>query len=79
MGMTPQHFHTIPIYHFVEDKHMMELQPCKGREVVYNHWTGLVDWTSGLDWWTDNKKHFLASNKVAHYVFFCTLTLGNRD
>ena len=20
--------------------------------VVYNHWTGLVDWTSGLDWWT---------------------------
>ena len=22
------------------------------REVVYNHWTGLVDWTGGLDWWT---------------------------
>ena len=22
------------------------------RPVVYNHWTGLVDWTSGLDWWT---------------------------
>ena len=21
-------------------------------EVVYNHWTGLVDWTGGLDWWT---------------------------
>ena len=21
--------------------------------VVYNHWTGLVDWTGGLDWWTD--------------------------
>ena len=20
--------------------------------VVYNHWTGLVDWTGGLDWWT---------------------------
>ena len=19
---------------------------------VHNHWTGLVDWTSGLDWWT---------------------------
>ena len=19
---------------------------------VYNHWTGLVDWTGGLDWWT---------------------------
>jgi len=21
--------------------------------VVYNHWTGLVDWTGGLDRWTD--------------------------
>ena len=20
---------------------------------VYNRWTGLVDWTSGLDYWTD--------------------------
>ena len=19
---------------------------------IYNHWTGLVDWTGGLDWWT---------------------------
>ena len=42
---------------------MMELQPWKGREAVYNHWTGLVDWTGGLDWWTDIKKHFSASNK----------------
>ena len=25
---------------------------------VYNHWTGLVDWTGGLDWWTDTKNHF---------------------
>ena len=23
--------------------------------VVYNHWTGLVDWTSGLHWWTGLK------------------------
>ena len=21
-------------------------------KAVYNHWTGLVDWTGGLDWWT---------------------------
>ena len=21
-------------------------------KAVYSHWTGLVDWTSGLDWWT---------------------------
>ena len=27
---------------------------------VYNHWTGLVDWTGGLDWWTDTKNHFHA-------------------
>jgi len=22
--------------------------------VVYNHWTGQVDWTGGLEQWTDN-------------------------
>ena len=27
---------------------------------VYNHWTGLVDWTGGLDWWTDLKNHLYA-------------------
>ena len=31
---------------------------------VYNHWTGLVDWTGGLDWWTDTKNHFYASNEI---------------
>ena len=29
-------------------------------KAVYNHWTGLVDWTGGLDWWTDLKNHFYA-------------------
>ena len=28
------------------------------QSAVYNHWTGLVDWTGGLDWWTDAKSHF---------------------
>ena len=23
-----------------------------------NHWTGLVDWTGGLDRWSDTKNHF---------------------
>ena len=32
----------------------------KVQMAVYNHWTGLVDWTSGLDWWTDIKNHFYA-------------------
>ena len=31
---------------------------------VYNHWTGLVVWTGGLDWWTDIKKHFMTTNKT---------------
>ena len=22
------------------------------RRAIYNHWTGLVDWTGGLNWWT---------------------------
>ena len=20
--------------------------------IIYNHWTGVVDWTRGLNWWT---------------------------
>ena len=31
---------------------------------VYNHWTRLVDWTGGLDWWTDTKNHFYAPNET---------------
>ena len=27
---------------------------------VYNHWTGLVDWTGGLNQWTDTKNNFYA-------------------
>ena len=27
---------------------------------IYKHWTGIVDWTSRLDWWTDTKNHFYA-------------------
>ena len=26
---------------------------CCLRRAVYNHWTGLVDWSGGLDWWID--------------------------
>ena len=39
---------------------------------VYNHWTGLVDWTSGLDWWTDTKNHFFTLfNKTYSPVELC--------
>ena len=35
---------------------------------VYNHWTGLVtglvDWTGGLDWWTDTKINFMLLMKL---------------
>ena len=37
-------------------KKAMKLAP----PAIYNHWTGLVDWTGGLDWWTDLKNHFYA-------------------
>ena len=46
--------------------------------VVYNHrtglvdwtggldwWTGLVDWTGGLDWWTDTKIRNALAGRVA--------------
>ena len=26
-------------------------------KAVNNHWTGLLDWTSGLDYWTDQFYH----------------------
>ena len=31
---------------------------CCGKETVYNHCTGLLDWTGGPDLWTDTKNHF---------------------
>ena len=34
-------------------------------EVVYNHWTGLVDWTGGLDQWTGLKIIFMLSNETS--------------
>ena len=33
--------------HMLKDYSVFSFVP-----VVYNHLTGLVDWTSGLDWWT---------------------------
>jgi len=38
----------------------MDLVVAISERPVYNHWTGLVDWTGGLDWWTDTKKQFYA-------------------
>ena len=43
------------------------------QQAVYNHGTGLVDWTGGLDWWTGLvdwtggltlKIFFMVSNKT---------------
>ena len=33
-------------------------QKWNATSVVYNHWTGLVDWTGGLDWWTRLKSFY---------------------
>ena len=33
----------------------------------------LVDWTGGLDWWTDTKNHFTLFNKTYSYVKTCSL------
>jgi len=43
-------------------------------QAVYNHWTGLVDWTrlSGLDWWTHRDCHkntfFSVDQKLIQYI-----------
>ena len=37
---------------------------------VTNHWTGLLDWTTGLDYWTQNittKSHFPAVTTIKIY------------
>ena len=37
---------------------------------VTNHWTGLLDWTTGLDYWTQNlttKSHFPAVTTTKIY------------
>ena len=26
---------------------------CGAGVAVYNHWTGLLEWTTGMDYWTD--------------------------
>ena len=44
------------------------LEPAKA---VYNHWTGLVDWIGGLDWWTDTKIDF----KLPNNFWSCVETL----
>ena len=33
---------------------------------VYNHWTELVDWTGGLDWWTDTKNQDSLACRAAY-------------
>ena len=44
---------------------------------VNNHWTGLLEWTTGIDYWTDLfvlKIIFMAYNEIScqymHYIGF---------
>ena len=30
-------------------------------KVVYNRWTGLVDWTGGMDWWMEICRKYICS------------------
>ena len=36
---------------------------------VSNHWIGLVDWTGGLDWWTDTENNFYTNE--THSTMSC--------
>ena len=38
---------------------------------MYKHWTGLVDWTSGLDWWTQLKFLFLPPSGWLCNTYHC--------
>ena len=35
-------------------------------EVVYNHWTGTVDWNGGMEWW--NRKFSKNEAKRSHFL-----------
>ena len=51
--MIVQVMHTlITIYFLLNQFYRYLLKEC-GLTVVYNHWTGLVDWTGGLDCMVD--------------------------
>ena len=49
---------------------------------VNNHWTGLVDWTTGLDYWTGqiyHKSNNLTTNEPMYSLFCmskCSLSLS---
>ena len=44
---------------------------------VYNQWTGLVDWTSGLDKWTDqNKQTNSALGSLADLGFLALIIIS---
>ena len=34
--------------------------------VVYNHWTGTVDWNGGMEWW--NRKFSKNEAKRSHFL-----------
>ena len=34
--------------------------------VVYNHWTGMVDWNGGMEWW--NRKFSKIEVKRSHFL-----------
>ena len=40
---------------------------------VNNHWTGLPDWTTGLDYWTDQFYHKIHTCGVKNPCTFCPL------
>ena len=33
-------------------------------QAVYNHWTGLVDWTGGMDYWTRSSVVFFLFHQI---------------
>ena len=38
----------------VSNSYLSFTDGCITLMTVYNRWTGLVDWTSGLDYWTED-------------------------
>ena len=45
------------------------------RRVVYNHWTGTVDWNGGMEWWN----HQFSRNEVKGHIIFLSVRHDMKD
>ena len=51
------------IYNYLQAIYIVSIATSCNQQCVHGH-LQLLDWTSGLDWWTGTKHHFYTFNKT---------------